>query len=164
MVIKDKSKKKRLGIFLLLALLLLLGGAVGHKLFFNQTAENSLETEGVSWEGKKETSSKAKPSSIAIPGYDSMTLKAGSLEQAVNFYNPEENDCYFKISLKLPDETTIWASKLIEPGNGLYAIKLEQMVAAGEYENAVLEYQCFTFDEKQSELNGSAIKLKLIFQ
>lgn len=51
---------------------------------------------------------------------------------------------------------------MVEPGKGLYEITLDEEVTAGEYENAILKYECFTLDENQYALNGSEIKLKLV--
>ena len=40
---------------------------------------------------------------IKIPGFDSMTFKAGQRQQAVELKNPEENDCYMVLVIELPD-------------------------------------------------------------
>lgn len=50
---------------------------------------------------KKEYSNIIENPNIAIPGYESLEFKAGKKKQSVNFYNPEENTCYFRISLVL---------------------------------------------------------------
>ncbi len=107
------------------------------------------------YEGEKNTDT------IDIPGYGSITLKADSEEQSVNLYNPEQNTCYFRMSLLLSDGTQLWQSDLIEPGKGIYDITLEQTLDAGTYEDAVLKYECFAMDDAQTPLNGSEIKLTL---
>lgn len=107
------------------------------------------------YEGEKNTDT------IDIPGYGSITLKADSAEQSVNLYNPEQNTCYFRMTLLLSDGTQLWQSGLIEPGKGIYDITLEQTLAAGSYEDAVLKYECFAMDDAQTPLNGSEIKLTL---
>lgn len=62
---------------------------------------------------------------ISIPGYESLNFTAGKKKQSVNFYNPEENTCFFRISLVIDNgngtgtgasEEIIWTSELIEPG------------------------------------------------
>lgn len=98
---------------------------------------------------------------IAIPGYKSLSLKAGQTEQSVNLYNPAENECYFVMTLLLPDGTQIWKSKMVEPGKGLYEITLDQPVEAGTYENSTLKYECYRMDEELTPLNGSEIRLTL---
>lgn len=158
---KRKDNKKR-WIILVLVLLLLIGGGVAYKVINKESTGSRLETEGEMWTGKKQSQGLAEPESIAIPGYETITLKSDTTEQSVNLYNPETNKCYFKMSILLPDGTKIWESKLVEPGKGLYEITLDEEVTAGEYENAVLKYECFTLDENQYALNGSEIKLKLV--
>ena len=107
------------------------------------------------YQGEKNTDT------IDIPGFDVMNLKAGTTEQSVNLYNPEENTCYFRMSLLLPDGTILWQSGLVEPGKAIYEITMNQVLTAGEYENATLKYECFAMDEEQTPLNGSEIKLTL---
>lgn len=107
------------------------------------------------YQGEKNTDT------IDIPGFDVMNLKAGTEEQSVNLYNPEQNTCYFQMSLLLPDGTQLWKSGLIEPGKAVYEITLNQTLAAGEYEDATLKYECFAMNEEQTPLNGSEIKLTL---
>ena len=54
--------------------------------------------------------------SIAIPGYEGISLKADSKGQEIGFPNPAQNTCYFQISLMLEDGTLLWQSGLVEPG------------------------------------------------
>ena len=121
------------------------------------TDENAQDWTGEQdvYEGEKNTDT------IDIPGYGSITLKADASEQSVNLYNPEQNTCYFRMTLLLSDGTQLWQSGLIEPGKGIYDITLEQTLAAGSYEDAVLKYECFAMDDAQTPLNGSEIKLTL---
>ncbi|EET58545.1 hypothetical protein BRYFOR_09469 [Marvinbryantia formatexigens DSM 14469] len=121
------------------------------------TDENAEDWTGEQdvYEGEKNTDT------IDIPGYGSITLKADSAEQSVNLYNPEQNTCYFRMTLLLSDGTQLWQSGLIEPGKGIYDITLEQTLVTGTYEDAVLKYECFAMDDAQTPLNGSEIKLTL---
>ena len=58
-----------------------------------------------------------KNQSISIPGMNGIYLKANQTKQTVDFFNPEENQCYFIISLYLSDGTLIYKSDYIEPGD-----------------------------------------------
>lgn len=158
---KETNSKKKLIIFLLLLLLIAVGWFL-YKNFKEDTLVKPVETEGQTWNGKKKEQIDTNRESIAIPGYDTISLKSGTLYQSVNLYNPDLNNCYFKMSLILPDGIKVWESKLIEPGNGLYNIMLDKKIEPGEYENTILKYECFTLDENRSALNGSEIKLKLV--
>ena len=44
--------------------------------------------------------------SISIPGFDFLSLQAGAQEQSMPLYNPENNACYFRISLLLDGAPT----------------------------------------------------------
>lgn len=112
--------------------------------------------------GNKDTyTGKKNTDTIDIPGFDTMTFKADTLEQSVNLYNPEANTCYFKMSIYLEDGTKLWESKLVEPGKAIYTLSLEQTLSEGTYENCVLKYECFAMNEEQTPLNGSEIKFTL---
>ncbi|MCR5304647.1 MAG: hypothetical protein K6E33_08810 [Lachnospiraceae bacterium] len=107
---------------------------------------------------KKDYSNIVENPNIAIPGYESIILKAGEKTQSVNFYNPGENTCYFKISLVV-DGATCWTSELLEPGEEIHSIELTGALEAGDHP-ATLKYECFSLKD-QSPLNGSNIELVL---
>ena len=99
--------------------------------------------------------------SIAIPGYEGITLKADSLEQTVALENPKQNSCYFVITLLLEDGTILWQSDYIKPGETSSPIVLTQSLEKGTYPNAVLQYSCFKMDSEKTPLNGAETKLTL---
>lgn len=107
------------------------------------------------YQGEKNTDT------IDIPGFEAINLKAGTTEQSVNLYNPEQNTCYFKMSLILADGTVLWESDLVAPGKAIYELTLTEALDAGEYADTILKYECFAMDEAQTPLNGSEIKLTL---
>ena len=98
---------------------------------------------------------------IDIPGFAAMNFQAGVTEQAVNLYNPEQNTCYFKMTILLSDGTKLWESELVEPGKAIYEITLNEPLEAGEYEDCTLKYECFELNDEQTPLNGSEIKFSL---
>ena len=134
---------------------------------------------------KKDFSNNEMNPNISIPGYESLSFKAGTKKQSVNFYNPAENTCYFRISLVLEEdngaetgnasgdapgngqgtigsaesEAVLWTSELIEPGEQVKSIKLEQALKSGDYP-AVLKYECFSLKD-ETPLNGSKVELTL---
>ena len=99
--------------------------------------------------------------SISIPGYEGITLKADSLKQTVALKNPEQNSCYFVITLFLEDGTILWKSDYIKPGETSSPIVLTQSLEKGNYTNAVLQYSCFKMDSEKTQLNGAETKLTL---
>ncbi len=66
---------------------------------------------------------------IKIPGFDSMTFKAGQRQQAVELKNPEENECYMVLVIELPDGSEIYRSGMIAPGAEISSIYLDQIPA-----------------------------------
>lgn len=148
----------------------------------------SQNTGGKADKPKKDYSNIVENPNISIPGYESLDFMAGKKKQSVNFYNPEENTCYFRISLVLEQgngaetgnasgeapgneqgaagsaesETVLWTSELIEPGEQVKSIELVQALESGEYP-ALLKYECFSLKD-QTPLNGSNIALTLRVQ
>lgn len=99
--------------------------------------------------------------SIDIPGYTEMIFKAGVAEQDDTVPNPPQNFCYFKVSLVLEDGTVLWTSDLIPPGEESGPIVLNEPLEKGEYQNAMLRFQCFADEAGQNTLNGAETKLTL---
>lgn len=97
---------------------------------------------------------------INIPGYTGIYLVPGQINQKVNFYNPDSNNCYFVMSLYLSDDTKIWESDYIAPGEKIEDITLLQSLDRGLYKNCVLCYRCFSLDDK-TELNGSTQRIEI---
>lgn len=174
--------KKKLAVIVIVVLLLVIGG-VAFGLNWNNwfgggtdatppdspdtsdtAGQPDLDENAVDWQGEQPDS---KPQTadgqagIAIPGYKSIALKADQAQQRINLYNPEVNDCYFVMSLLLPDGTELWRSKMVAPGKGLYEITLSQTVPAGTYENSTLKYECYKMDDSLTPLNGGEVKLTL---
>ena len=97
---------------------------------------------------------------IKIPGMTGITMQSGQLEQTVDFRNPKENACYFVLSLYLSDDTLIYQSDYLAPGERITEIVLNQTLQQGVYGKCRLVYQCFTLDNK-SALNTGVVVLKI---
>lgn len=98
--------------------------------------------------------------SISIPGYEKLVIKAGQVDQVVDFYNPEENECYFRISFTLADGMELFSSGMIKPGQRIEKIEINHSLKAGKYEDAILRYDCYALETLQP-LNGSETLLNL---
>lgn len=121
-----------------------------------------IDDSATEWTGQKETyTGKQTRDTIDIPGFDAMSFRAGTTDQTVNLYNPEQNTCYFRMSIYLPDGTKLWESKLIEPGKAVYDLNLDQPLNEGEYKDSILKYECFNMDADKTPLNGSEIHFTL---
>lgn len=152
----QKVPSKRLPI-LVSCVLLLIAGAV---IMVHQPKQESAYTPGGEQFTQQENVEKNEDS-IAIPGYEAITLTADTKVQTIGFPNPAANTCYFQISLYLEDETLLWQSELVEPNAISAPIVLNQPLAAGSYPNATLKYDCYAMDGTMKQLNGAATKLTL---
>lgn len=160
------NKTTKTILIVLLAVILVGGGvAVGinwNSWFKSDEVPADIDDNAEDYTGNKDTyTGKKNTDTIDIPGFDSMSLKAGTKEQSVNLYNPKENTVYFKMSIYLKDGTKLWESKLVEPNKAIYDITLTQSLSAGTYEDCVLKYECFAMDKEQTPLNGSEIKFTM---
>lgn len=99
-------------------------------------------------------------SNISIPGWEYINLNADSIDQYVNFRNPSENSCLFKMTLFV-DDNEEWVSELTKPGCGFYDIQLSQSYPAGE-RGGKLRIQCY--DVNGSELSSATVYFKTIFR
>lgn len=97
---------------------------------------------------------------ISIPGMESMTIEADAETVSVRLYNPENNPCYFEISITLDDGTEIYRSNMISPGQELYEIELNEALEAGEY-SAVLQYETYSLDEAHTPMNGASVPITI---
>ena len=94
---------------------------------------------------------------IIIPGMTGIVMKSGQLEQTVDFYNPTQNACYFVLSLYLSDDTLIYQSDFLAPGEHITEIMLNQPLQWGVYGKCRLVYECFTLDNKCALNTGEVI-------
>ena len=92
---------------------------------------------------------------ISVPGYESLTVKAGEIRQSLVFYNPAQNNCYFRISLYLADDTLVWQSALIPPGMQTEKIDLLIPLDKGTYPDSYLIYDAFYDESETTACNGA---------
>lgn len=103
----------------------------------------------------------AEQDKITIPAVTGLYMAAGKLNQEVNFYNPEKNNCYFQLSLYLSDDTLLYQSELIKPAETISEITLSQKLNKGIYRNCQLVFDCFTMDDAHDKLNSGSVILEI---
>lgn len=105
-----------------------------------------------------------RPEMLDITAYETIKLKADTLEQSLRLENPLDNNCWLVITLSLEDGTELWRSEELIPGQVVRSITLNKTLSAGEYPNAVLAYKHWTYDDKKEPLNGAETLVKLEVQ
>lgn len=110
------------------------------------------------WKGNQDLPSNAENKEIDVPGFKTLVFNANQTSQKVNFYNPSENDCLFKLTL-YADDKKLWESGYIQPNDGYYDIEISDPLNRGEYSGKLL-YECFKDDGTQ--LNSAVVTFKMI--
>ena len=150
----DKDNNKKIVVILLIITVIALALSIW-AIFFRQPLTSDIIKENRPKTVEKNTNS------ISVPGYEGLTLSAGTLKQEISLSNPEQNTCIFVIRLYLEDGTLLWESEEIKPGKASAPIVLSQKLEKGTYPNAYLEYSCYTMDNERAPLNKANTKVSL---
>ena len=137
------------------------GGLWGYDKFKNRNHDGTISPEFEQTQTKEEIESGVTPG-IKIPGYSEININALETKAKVDFYNPKENDVYFKIKLVLNDTSEVlYESKMFEPGQHLYDIELNKSMTKGVYDMTIV-YETYAMDEEYTPRNGANVNCKLI--
>lgn len=162
-----KQGTKRIIIGAVIAAVVILTAGIGWIAFQAQREQNTdagmsyqLDEDAAEWDASGVAQDSG--SGIKVPGYGTIYFTAGSKEQSVTLYNPEENDCYFVFSLSIDDGDTLYQSGYVEPGKAISEIALAEAPEAGEH---TLHIGIATYDsETEQALNNAVVKCDLIVQ
>ena len=160
------NNKKTLLVSILITLVIVLCAVILVLIFYHpnrgQPPTNlEADSDATTYDGNQDLPQrKEETKQIAIPGIESLVFIAGQTEQKVNFFNPDVNDCLFRLTLSVDNEP-IWQSGYIEPGKGYYTISLDNALEVGEYK-ATLLYECFKSDG--TTLNSANVAFPLYVQ
>lgn len=135
--------------------LILFYRSLNAKITANNT--NSLQADNNSLDFEPENGNQDR---IALPAITGLYMKSGQTKQVVDFFNPSENNCYFKICLYLSDGTLIYESNLIEPSERITNISLLKQLQRGKYKNCRMVYNCYSLDT-EAPLNNCEVKLEI---
>ena len=105
----------------------------------------------------------AETRTITIPATSGLNFKAGQTLQCVDLYNPKENNCYFKISIYLSDNTLLWQSNYLKPSEEINEINISQALQKGTYKNCLMIYDCFAITD-ENRLNSGEVKIEINVQ
>lgn len=105
----------------------------------------------------------AEAKTITIPATNGLNFKSGQILQCVDLYNPKENNCYFRISIYLSDNTLLWQSNYLKPTEKINEISISQVLQKGTYKNCLMIYDCFAITD-ESRLNSGEVKIEINVQ
>ncbi len=91
-------------------------------------------------------------SGIQIPGFKDAKMTEGDETLHLNIGNPAENDAGFLVTVKLEDDTVLYESPVLEPGQGISELPLLTSPKKGTY-TAYVEYQVVSLDEEHTPMN-----------
>ena len=96
---ENKKLKFLMIVVILLAIILCFSLSLCHNADNNNKRLDNDEN-AVQWNGKQTlpTGNGEIAKAIEIPGFNELTFVANQTIQQVNFYNPENNDCYFQVN------------------------------------------------------------------
>lgn len=155
---KKTERKRTLGYTMIVTGITVLICAVifvflGYRFFLN----NEIEFE----EDQSITQNRPQSDSISILGFETWTISAGETKVSTNFYNPEQNTCYFVLSVILDDTgEVIYESKYLKPGQHIYEVELLRTMESGKY-SATLHYSTYS-TEDLTPLNGADVPFELV--
>lgn len=124
----------------------------------NHVSTIATDDEAVNFDGHHQTAQLPNgQSGIVVPGFKSLVFDSNKTTQQVNFYNPDFNNCLFKMSLIINDKT-YWKSGWVEPGKCYYNITLTEKIPRGNYQGELL-IECSTYDDKP--LNSANVQFDI---
>lgn len=137
---------------------------LGYQFWLKPGVEVQPEMGGIQFEDDQfRTEATQAAESISIPGFDAWTIPRGRTKVDTHFYNPENNNCYFILTVTLDDTgETIYESKYLKPGQHLYEVELLTAMEAGTY-SATLHYSTFSTDDL-TPMNGAQLPFQLIVE
>lgn len=126
-----------------------------------QTTQADIDPGAKDYDGSKPEDKGGAAKGIAIPGYPSIGLPAGTKDVQVALLNPEGNSCYFTFEIVLKDTgESLYTSKLVPPGKAVTDITLARELEAGDYD-ATIKITTSSLTD-QTPMNGANVETVLI--
>lgn len=152
-------KKTKRVLFLPLAAVVLAG--VLTVSFLMDSMNGLIDRSAVNYEPPEGLNTGGSANSIAIPGYRSIYVEAGTDTAAVALWNPASNPCFFRYRFIAEDGEVLFESGLIPPGKAVTEAKLSKRIPEGE-QKITIEVNTFSLEDYEQPLNGGAIKCTLV--
>lgn len=159
----ENAAQKAWPVIFLLGILLVLSGCskgeTGTVTAGTSDPEFSFEAEQT-----KEENTPTITAGIEIPGYDVLYIDYGSTTMEGDFYNPDGNNVYFRMSFWLSDgDEAFYQSDLISPGQHLYRLEMDETFDLGTYDMCIV-YETFSADGDYTPRNGATVNCLLVVE
>lgn len=155
-VVKNRLPRN---IVLLILILAILAG-IGFLIYHLAGNETGLDPNAEDYEPSFKFQESIDPDHIALPGYDEITMTAGTDTAYVALWNPPSNPCYFQFQVVYEGEV-LYESGLIEPGKAVREIPLGRTFEAGVYDLNIM-IKTFSLEDGETPMNGGNIECKLV--
>lgn len=161
---KNKSDRKLPIIIFLIAAVILLGITVGY-LSIRKLSDYPGGI-GFTIDSVNKDKNDVNEQNVTIPGITAMHIKSGEDRLVTGLYNPVENSGLYYLTFELSaiidgKSELLYSSGLVEPGNGIYEIKLNKTFEKGTY-NAVVHIQPYRMDKERTPTNNADIIVVII--
>lgn len=155
--------KKSKFILLSVIFLCIIAGALFFFFQYQGRSESTVKLDSSAKSWTPDDTSDGNDMQIKVPGYDNITFNADDTQQQIALYNPGENQCYFKFSLSVDQDTEpIYESDLVEPGKAINKITLTRSLPADDYQLNI-HIAAYTLQTQES-LNSAVSSAKLHVQ
>lgn len=157
-VVKNRLPRNLLLLIIVLALLAGLGFLI-YYLAGNGNGRG-LDPNAKDYEPSFEYQGTTDPDHIALPGYDEITMAAGTDTAYVALWNPPTNPCYFQFQV-IYDGDILYESGLVEPGKAVTEVPLGRTFEAGIYDLEIA-IKTFSLEDGETPMNGGNINCTLV--
>lgn len=99
--------------------------------------------------------------SIIIPAFQSLYVRAGDTGVKTVLWNPEKNQVYFQFQLVLKNtQEVIYESRLVPPGQAIYELSLKRSFDPGVYP-LIVRVTTYDVKEYEQQMNGGEVETSL---
>ncbi len=147
---------------LLLLIAVIAGIAAGVYYLFQEKEGPDIDPGAGKYTADVELPENVDPDRITLPGYEQITIAAGTDMAYVALWNPDQNPCYFQFEIVLDEtEETIYESRLIPPGNAVTEVQFDRTFGAGTYP-VTIRISTYNLEDYEQEMNGGEVKAELV--
>lgn len=152
-----ESRLKTRLIQMLITAAIVLGIIAGLYHLFQRADEPMIDPGSSRYVSDIELPENIDPDRITLPGYDTISMAAGTDTAYVALWNPDTNPCYFQFEISLEDSgEVVYESGLIPPGEAVTEVKFNRTFSAGLYP-VIIRISSYNLQDYEKEMNGGEV-------